>query len=178
MEAPLQAEYGAPLEPLGFGLPQPTKPLNPALNTEHDYLHGSQFSTNGTSTAADSAASTTASTFIGEEEEEEESLVDSQPICFKETPFLVANRRGKGLSAAEQILSGPPVGYGRQGQLQPWLFSKARRLPVCGLEAACCVTVHFVSLTVSLVNDSTFSRLYKSFNSRVKVIQHCIYLQL
>ncbi|KAM4533460.1 protein scribble homolog isoform 19-T19 [Odontesthes bonariensis] len=115
MEAPLQTEYGAPLEPLGFGLPQPTEPLNLAPSTEHDYLHGSQFSTNGTSTT-DSAVDSA---------EEEENLVDSQPICFKENPFLVANRRGKGRPAAEQILSGPPVGYGRQGQLQPWLFSKA-----------------------------------------------------
>ncbi|XP_054863204.1 protein scribble homolog isoform X5 [Amphiprion ocellaris] len=128
MEAPLQAQFGAPLEPLGFGLP--TKPLGhmdpeSSLNTDHDYLLGSQFSPNGTSTAESSAASST-STFIPEGgEEEEECLVDSQPICFKENPFLVANRKGKGRPPGEQILSGPPVGYGRQGQLQPWLFSKA-----------------------------------------------------
>ncbi|XP_071340936.1 protein scribble homolog isoform X16 [Trachinotus anak] len=131
MEAPLQAQYGAPLEPLGFSLGHPTNPLShmdpescPSLNTEHDYLLGSQFSPNGTSTADSAGSSTTinSTTFAPEEEE---NLVDSQPICFKENPFLVANRKGKGLPPGEQILSGPPVGYGRQGQLQPWLFSKA-----------------------------------------------------
>ncbi|TDG97393.1 hypothetical protein EPR50_G00225990 [Perca flavescens] len=131
MEAPLQAQYGAPLEPLGFGLGHTTKPLSQmdpescqSLNTEHDYINGSQFSPNGTA-ATDSAGSSTtisSSTFATEEEE---SLVDSQPICFKENPFLVANRKGKGRPPGEQILSGPPVGYGKQGQLQPWLFSKA-----------------------------------------------------
>ncbi|XP_031148683.1 protein scribble homolog isoform X6 [Sander lucioperca] len=131
MEAPLQAQYGAPLEPLGFGLGHTTQPLShmdpescPSLNTDHDYLNGSQFSPNETS-ATDSAGSSTtinSSTFAPEEEE---SLVDSQPICFKENPFLVANRKGKGRPLGEQILSGPPVGYGKQGQLQPWLFSKA-----------------------------------------------------
>ncbi|XP_044031834.1 protein scribble homolog isoform X5 [Siniperca chuatsi] len=138
MEAPLQAQYGAPLEPLGFGLGHPTKPLShmdpessPSLNTEHlpqsehtNYLHGSQFSPNETSTTDSAGSSTTinSSTFVAEEEE---CMVDSQPICFKENPFLVANRKGKGRPPAEQILSGPPVGYGKQGQLQPWLFSKA-----------------------------------------------------
>ncbi|XP_034718417.1 protein scribble homolog isoform X12 [Etheostoma cragini] len=131
MEAPLQAQYGAPSEPLGFGLGHTTKPLShmepescSSLNTEHDYLNGAQFSPNGIS-ATDSAGSSTtinSSTFAPEEEE---SLVDSQPICFKENPFLVANRKGKGRPLGEQILSGPPVGYGKQGQLQPWLFSKA-----------------------------------------------------
>lgn len=64
----------------------------------------------------------------GPEEEEEECLVDSQPICFSENPFLVANRKGKGRPPQERILSGPPVGYGKKGQLQPWLYSKARGL--------------------------------------------------
>ncbi|TRZ00120.1 hypothetical protein DNTS_020310, partial [Danionella cerebrum] len=63
--------------------------------------------------------------------EEEECLVDSQPICFSENPFLVANRKGKGCPPEERILSGPPVGYGRQGQLQPWLYSKASGLGEC-----------------------------------------------
>ncbi|XP_044194908.1 protein scribble homolog isoform X3 [Thunnus albacares] len=130
MEAPLQAQYRAPVEPPGFSLDHPTNPLShmdpescPSLITENDYLRGSQFSPNGTSTA-DSICSTTTidSTFVPEEEE---CLVDSQPICFKENPFLVANRKGKSLPPGEQILSGPPVGYGKQGQLQPWLFSKA-----------------------------------------------------
>ncbi|XP_051572303.1 protein scribble homolog isoform X1 [Myxocyprinus asiaticus] len=57
--------------------------------------------------------------------EEEECLVDSQPISFSENPFLVANRKSKCYHPEECILSGPPVGYGRQGQLQPWLYSKA-----------------------------------------------------
>lgn len=155
MEAPLQAQYGVPLEPLGFGLDHPTKPLShmdpefcPSLSAEHllqsehaDGLHGSQSSTSGTSTTdvTGSSATINSSTFGAEEEE---CLVDSQPICFKENPFLVANRKGKGRPPGEQILSGPPVGYGKQGQLQPWLFSKASSLPACGLEAAWCVTVH------------------------------------
>lgn len=113
MEAPLPANHGAPLEP--FGLGKPTEPLS-------DYFHKSQLSHNGTSSMADSpAVDSTVSP-----EEEEECLVDSQPMCFKENPFLVANRKGKCLPPAEQVLSGPPVGYGRQGKMQPWLFSKAR----------------------------------------------------
>lgn len=63
-----------------------------------------------------------------EAQEDEECLVDSQPICFSENPFLVANRKGKGRPPEERILSGPPVGYGRHGQLQPWLYSKASSL--------------------------------------------------
>ncbi|XP_035375674.1 protein scribble homolog isoform X4 [Electrophorus electricus] len=57
--------------------------------------------------------------------DEEECLVDSQPICFSENPFLVANRKSKGRPPEEHILSGPPTGYGRHGQLQPWLYNKA-----------------------------------------------------
>ncbi|XP_016336439.1 protein scribble homolog isoform X9 [Sinocyclocheilus anshuiensis] len=60
-----------------------------------------------------------------EAKEEEECLVDSQPICFSENPFLVANRKSKGCPPEECILSGPPVGYGRHGQLQPCLYSKS-----------------------------------------------------
>lgn len=122
MEAPLQAEYESPLKPTSFGLSQPTKPLSPALSTDHDEY---QFSPNETCTI-DSCGSTTASSSTPEEEEE--CLVDSQPMCFQENPFLVANRKGRGRPSAEQVLSGPPVGYGRQGKLQPWLFSKARCL--------------------------------------------------
>ncbi|XP_068438187.1 protein scribble homolog isoform X1 [Clinocottus analis] len=129
MESPLQAQYGDPLEPLGFGLVHPTKPLDrtdpescPSLNAEHDYLHGSHFSPNGTSIADSVGSSTTINSLAPEEEE---NLVDSQPICFKENPFLVANRKGKGRPPGQQILSGPPVGYGKTGQLQPWLFNKA-----------------------------------------------------
>ncbi|XP_043960478.1 protein scribble homolog isoform X8 [Gambusia affinis] len=109
MEAPLLANHGAPIEP--FGSAKHTEPLI-------DYLHQSH---NGTSSVPESpAVDSTVSP-----EEEEECLVDSQPMCFNENPFLVANRRGKGLPTGERILSGPPVGYGRQGKLQPWLFSKA-----------------------------------------------------
>ncbi|XP_014868997.1 PREDICTED: protein scribble homolog isoform X13 [Poecilia mexicana] len=112
MEAPLPANHGAPIEPFGSG--KPAEPLT-------DYLHQSQLSHNGTSSVPDSpAVDSTVSP-----EEEEECLVDSQPMCFSENPFLVANRRGRGLPPGERILSGPPVGYGRQGKLQPWLFSKA-----------------------------------------------------
>ncbi|KAG8009568.1 Protein scribble-like protein [Nibea albiflora] len=174
MEAPLQAQYGAPLEPLGFGLGHPTKPLShmdpescPSLNAEHllqsehtDYLHGSQFSPNGTSTTDSVGSSTTINSSTCAADEEEECLVDSQPICFKENPFLVANRKGKGRPVGEQILSGPPVGYGKQGQLQPWLFSKASRLGLeCGLEAAWCVTAHSLLLgsLVSLEMDLSFA---------------------
>ena len=152
MEAPLRAQYEPSLEPLGLTLDHATKPLShmdpdscPSLNTDHvlqsgqvDYLHGSQFSPNGAPTPDSVSLSTNidVSTFV---DEEEECLVDSQPICFSENPFLVANRKGKGQPAGEQILSGPPVGYGKQGQLQPWLFSKASRLVECGLKAAWCV---------------------------------------
>ncbi|KAF6720564.1 scribble-like protein [Oryzias melastigma] len=110
MEAPLQAKSRASLEPPSCG-----------LRPGSSYLHGSQL------TPSESGSSTSAfdSTVCLDPEEEEECLVDSQPMCFKENPFLVANRRGKALPPGEQILSGPPVGYGRQGQLQPWLFSKA-----------------------------------------------------
>ena len=150
MEAPLPAQYGAPLEPLGFGLAHPTNPLShmdpescPGLNAEHDFLNGSQFAPNGSS-SADSACSSTTINSATFAPEEEENLVDSQSICFKENPFLVANRRGKGRPPGQQLLSGPPVGYGKPGQLQPWLFSKASRLPECGLEAAWSVTAQFV----------------------------------
>lgn len=137
MEAPLQAQYGAPLEPLGFSLVQQTNPhmdhKSPtSLDSDQDFLHPSQFSQNGTAASDSAGSSTTISSSTCVAEDEEECLVDSQPICFKENPFLVANRKGKGRPAAEQILSGPPVGYGRQGQLQPWLFSKASQLPECG----------------------------------------------
>ncbi|XP_008394835.1 protein scribble homolog isoform X17 [Poecilia reticulata] len=112
MEAPLPANHGAPLEPFGSGKPA-------ELLT--DYFHQSELSHNGTSSVPDSpAVDSTVSP-----EEEEECLVDSQPMCFSENPFLVANRRGRGLPPGERVLSGPPVGYGRQGKLQPWLFSKA-----------------------------------------------------
>lgn len=128
MEVPLQAQYGAPLEPLGFTLSPPAKPDADAASSPS--LFSSQ------------EGSLDSATTLNLSEESDESLVDSQPICFKENPFLVANRKGKGLPPGQQILSGPPVGYGKPGQLQPWLFSKARLLlPECALEPACCVTM-------------------------------------
>ncbi|XP_053715027.1 protein scribble homolog isoform X5 [Synchiropus splendidus] len=119
MEAPLQVQYAAPLEPLGYSLAHSSNPLG---HTDLTPAAGPKSELSG----ADSAgSSTTLNSALMSEEEEEECLVDSQPMCFKENPFLVANRRGKGLPPGERILSGPPVGYGRHGQLQPWLFSKA-----------------------------------------------------
>nr|XP_015209873.1 PREDICTED: protein scribble homolog isoform X5 [Lepisosteus oculatus] len=68
-------------------------------------------------------------------EEAEESLVDSQPICFNENPFLVANRNGKGKPPGERVLSGPPVGYGRKGQLQTSLYCKSSSSEPMGLSS-------------------------------------------
>ncbi|XP_023805917.1 protein scribble homolog isoform X4 [Oryzias latipes] len=113
MEAPLQAESRVPLNPPSCG-----------LRPGSSYPHGPQVATSDSGSST-SAFDSTVCLDQEEEEEEEECLVDSQPMCFKENPFLVANRRGKALPPGEQILSGPPVGYGRQGQLQPWLFNKA-----------------------------------------------------
>lgn len=138
MEASLQPQYGPPLEPLGFSLGHGTESLRhmdlkSCTNEQGDYLHGSQFSPSWNSLTNSAGSSTTIDSST---QEDEECLVDSQPICFKENPFLVANRKGKGRPSGEQILSGPPVGYGKQGQLQPWLYSKASSLAECGLVAA------------------------------------------
>lgn len=127
MEAPLQAQYGAPLEPLGFGLSHPChmdEESSLSLSSEHDYLQRPLFSPNETSTTQSEGSITTLDSSSCAPEEEE-SLVDSQPMCFKENPFLVANRKSKGLPPGQKILSGPPVGYGKEGQLQPWLYNKA-----------------------------------------------------
>lgn len=143
MEAPLQPQYGPPLEPLGFGLGHGTESLSlldpeSCPNDHEDYLRGSQFFPTRNSIATSAGSSTTINSST-QKAEEEECLIDSQPICFQENPFLVANRKGKGRASGEQILSGPPVGYGKQGQLQPWLHSKASSPAQCGLVAACCV---------------------------------------
>ncbi|TWW70794.1 Protein scribble -like protein, partial [Takifugu flavidus] len=135
MEAPLQPQYGPPLEPLGFSVGHGTESLGhmdleSRTNDQGDYLQGTQFSPSWNSLTNSAGSSTTINSSA---QEEEECLVDSQPICFKENPFLVANRKGKGRPSGEQILSGPPVGYGKQGQLQPWLYSKASSLAECGL---------------------------------------------
>ncbi|XP_075775965.1 protein scribble homolog isoform X6 [Pelodiscus sinensis] len=57
------------------------------------------------------------------QEPEQESMVDSQPILFRENPFVVANRRGK--AAGKACLGGPPLGYGQGGILKTNLYSKA-----------------------------------------------------
>lgn len=143
MEAPLQPQYGPPVEPLGFSLGHGTESLldpESSTNDHVDYLRGSQFVPSRSSIANSAGSSTTINSSTQEEEEEEEEcLIDSQPICFKENPFLVANRKGKGGASGEQLLSGPPVGYGKPGQLQPWLHSKASSLAECGVLAAWCV---------------------------------------
>lgn len=145
MEAPLQPQYGPPLEPLGFSLGHGSESLSrldpeSCTNDHEDYLHGSQCFPSRNSIANSAGSSTTIN--LSTQQEEEECLIDSQPICFKENPFLVANRKGKGRPSGEQILSGPPVGYGKPGQLQPWLYSKASSLAECGLVAACYVWTH------------------------------------
>ncbi|KAM3860349.1 protein scribble homolog [Diretmus argenteus] len=130
-----RAQCGAPLEPLGFDLGHATQSLYhmdpqsyPSMNPESGHLPGSQLAPSGTTTTQKASSSTpvnsTSSSQTGEDEEEE-CLVDSQPLCFNENPFLVANRKGKGRPAGQQVLSGPPVGYGKQGQLLPWLYNKA-----------------------------------------------------
>lgn len=85
------------------------------------------------------------SSAVTEETQEEESLVDSQPICFKENPFLVANRKGKGRPLEERILSGPPTGYGRQGHLQTLLYNKASNLTGVFVNDWCAWTVTFLN---------------------------------
>uniref|UniRef100_A0AAZ3R6U8 Protein scribble homolog n=1 Tax=Oncorhynchus tshawytscha TaxID=74940 RepID=A0AAZ3R6U8_ONCTS len=117
MEAPLQTQCSAPLEPLGFGLGQPSTSLY------HVDPHALPQSCPTMITESEQEAPPTG------EDEEEEILVDSQPINFSENPFLVANRKGKGRPPSECILSGPPMGYGSGGKLQPWLFSKASGRP-------------------------------------------------
>ncbi|XP_042155110.1 protein scribble homolog isoform X2 [Oncorhynchus tshawytscha] len=140
MEAPIQAQCSFTLEPLGFDLGQhPTSlfPLphalpqsGPIMNTEAGPLYMSQHSPSPLITASNQGAARQEALPTGEDEEVV-VLVDSQPINFTENPFLVANRRGKGCPPSERILSGPPVGYGSAGKLQPWLFSKASSLPAC-----------------------------------------------
>eukprot|EP00063_Salmo_salar_P061533 XP_014036368.1 PREDICTED: protein scribble homolog isoform X14 [Salmo salar] len=134
MEAPLQTQCSAPLEPLGFGLGQPSTSLYhvdphalpqscPTMITEAEPLYMSQHSPSPAITTSNQEAARQEAPPTGEDEEE--ILVDSQPINFSENPFLVANRKGKGRPPSERILSGPPMGYGSGGKLQPWLFSKA-----------------------------------------------------
>ncbi|CAB1340631.1 unnamed protein product, partial [Coregonus sp. 'balchen'] len=129
-EAPMQAQCSFPLEPLGFGLGQPPTSLFhvdphalpqscPTMNTEAEPLYMSQHSPSPSITSSNQEAARQEALPTGEDEEEV-VLVDSQPINFTENPFLVANRRSKGLPPSERILSGPHVGYGSAGKLQPW----------------------------------------------------------
>ena len=155
MEAVVQAQCLPSLEPLGFGLGHPSETLYPTdpqdtplypsdphaaslcptdpqalpgTNPENSLLHASPPSPDVTSFSQSDATISLASTgtSLNGEEDEDECLVETQSICFSENPFLVANRRGKGRPPAERILSGPPVGYGRGGKLQPWMYTKAR----------------------------------------------------
>ena len=100
----------------------------PGINQENGLLHVSPPSPDVTSFSQSDATISLASTAasLNGEEDEDECLVETQSLCFSENPFLVANRRGKGRPPAERILSGPPVGYGRGGKLQPWMYNKAR----------------------------------------------------
>uniref|UniRef100_A0AAV2L6Z3 Protein scribble homolog n=1 Tax=Knipowitschia caucasica TaxID=637954 RepID=A0AAV2L6Z3_KNICA len=120
MAAPLQAHYSAPLEPLGYDLRHSLieQQSCTSLSSDPDYLFP-----NGTSASQSECSISTLDSSCAPDEEE--CLVDSEPMCFKENPFLVANRKSKGLPPGQRILSGPPVGYGKTGQLQPWLHSKA-----------------------------------------------------
>ncbi|KAL1006904.1 hypothetical protein UPYG_G00078720 [Umbra pygmaea] len=131
---PMEAHCSALLEPLGFGLGQPPTSLYQVdphahppschtMNTEAKRLFMSQCSPNPSITSSNQEVAKQEAPPTGEEDEE--ILIDSQPINFSENPFLVANRKGKGRPPSERILSGPPVGYGSGGKLQPWLFSKA-----------------------------------------------------
>uniref|UniRef100_A0AAY5KKV9 Protein scribble homolog n=1 Tax=Esox lucius TaxID=8010 RepID=A0AAY5KKV9_ESOLU len=131
--APMDSHCSAPIEPLGFGLGLPPISLyhmDPhalpqsctTMNTEAKRLYMSQYSPSPSITSSNQEVAKQEAPTI---EEEEEVLVDSQPINFSENPFLVANRKGKGCGPSERILSGPPVGYGSGGKLQPWLFNKA-----------------------------------------------------
>ncbi|XP_030204169.1 protein scribble homolog isoform X18 [Gadus morhua] len=153
MEAVVQAQCLPSLEPLGFGLGHPSETLYPTdpqdtplypsdphaaslcptdpqalpgMTQENSLLHASPPSPDVTSFSQSDATISLASTgtSLNGEEDEDECLVETQSICFSENPFLVANRRGKGRPPAERILSGPPVGYGRGGKLQPWMYTK------------------------------------------------------
>ncbi|KAL4635473.1 hypothetical protein GN956_G14710 [Arapaima gigas] len=97
-------------------------------------------------------------------QEEEECLVDSQPICFSENPFLVANRQGRGQPPERRILSGPPVGYGRQGQLQTSLHSKARVVAAPRLRSwisSSCVPPPSLSEHLDIANSRQSQRSWK-----------------
>ncbi|KAJ3611165.1 hypothetical protein NHX12_021181, partial [Muraenolepis orangiensis] len=131
MEATLQAQCCPPLEPLGFGLGHPdTQGSFPGINPENGLPRASPPPSPDTASfgQSDATLSLASASLNGEDEGEGdgECLVETQSLCFSENPFLVANRKGKGRPPGERILSGPPVGYGRGGQLQPWLHNKAR----------------------------------------------------
>lgn len=131
MEAPLQAHLVVSLEPVGSNPaepPQVSPTLSPASSLEADISRCPPAKGPPLCHILNSPPS---SHMSGQEatppaDQPEESLVDSKPILFSENPFLVANRKSRGYPPEQHPLSGPPVGYGRQGQLQTSLYSKAR----------------------------------------------------
>ncbi|XP_060730069.1 protein scribble homolog isoform X15 [Tachysurus vachellii] len=123
MESALQARSSGTIDPLCFEKAHAT-----LYHVDAPVLPSSSLCSITTSTALRQTEAMpqdpSPSSAVTEETQEEECLVDSQPICFKENPFLVANRKGKGRPLEERILSGPPTGYGRQGHLQTLLYNK------------------------------------------------------
>lgn len=132
MESALQARSSGTIEPLCFEKAHAT-----LYHVDAPVLPSSSLCSITTPAAPRQTAAMpqdpSSSAPVTEETQEEECLVDSQPICFKENPFLVANRKSKGRPLEERVLSGPPTGYGRQGQLQTWLYNKARKFGFCAL---------------------------------------------
>ncbi|XP_062850037.1 protein scribble homolog isoform X4 [Trichomycterus rosablanca] len=123
MECALQARPAAAIEPLVFEkahavLYHVDAPVHPS--SQPCLITSSPVPKHSSAMTQDPAPAPTIAP-----EEEEECLVDSQPMCFTENPFLVANRKSKGHPPSERILSGPPTGYGRQGKLQTSLYNKA-----------------------------------------------------
>ncbi|XP_048861652.1 protein scribble homolog isoform X3 [Brienomyrus brachyistius] len=129
MEAPLQAHLVVSLESVGSNPaepPQVSPTLSPASSLEAHILRcppakGSPLCHNLNSSPSSHISGQEATPPA---DQPEESLVDCKPILFSENPFLVANRKSRGCPPEQQPLSGPPVGYGRQGQLQTSLYSK------------------------------------------------------
>nr|XP_023688594.1 protein scribble homolog isoform X13 [Paramormyrops kingsleyae] len=129
MEAPLQAHLILSLESVGSNPaepPQVSPTLSPASSLEADISRCPPAKGPPLCHILNSPPS---SHMSGQEatppaDQPEESLVDCKPILFSENPFLVANRKGRGCPPEQHLLSGPPVGYGRQGQLQTSLYSK------------------------------------------------------
>ncbi|XP_029107910.1 protein scribble homolog [Scleropages formosus] len=137
MEAPIQAKFIAPLEPRASEVaPHPSSPAGShTLNSTHPppqpgcmsqqtpvNLKVSPHGHVPSIPPQECPPAPAEAVPVGPEEEE--CLVDSQPISFSDNPFVVANRQGRGQPPERRVLSGPPVGYGRRGQLQTCLHSK------------------------------------------------------